>query len=73
MKLLKTATVCAIVIVLLTALAACGYVEEPVNNPSAAEKIIYTDYHMHLMSKPMADIFIELIESDKVGEYLSIK
>lgn len=69
MKLLRTATVWAIVIALLIALGACGYVEEPVNNTSAAEKIIYTDYHMHLMSKPMADIFIELTGSDKVGEY----
>jgi hypothetical protein len=69
MKLVRMATVWAIAIALLTALAACDYAEEPVNNTSAAERTIYTDYHIHLMSKPMADIFIVLNESDKVGEY----
>ncbi len=64
MKLLKTATIWAIVIALLAALAACNHVEEPVNNSSVAEKTIYTDYHMHIQSKPMADVLIAITGSD---------
>ena len=49
---------------MLTALAACNYAEEPVNNSKAEEKIIYTDYHMHIQSKPMADVLIAITGSD---------
>jgi predicted TIM-barrel fold metal-dependent hydrolase len=67
MKSLRTATVWAIVIALLTALAACDFAEKPVNNSSTAEKIIYTDHHMHIMSKPTAEVFIEANGSDKLS------
>lgn len=50
---------------LLIALAACDHAKESVNNSLTAEKIIYTDYHVHIMSKPMADVFIAVNGSDK--------
>jgi len=65
MKLLKTATIWAILIALSAALAACHLAEESVSNSSAAEKTIYTDYHVHIMNKPMADVFIMINGSDK--------
>ncbi|HHV59603.1 MAG TPA: amidohydrolase family protein [Clostridiaceae bacterium] len=67
MKLLKKATIWAIVIALSVALAACNHAEEPANNPSVAEKTIHTDYHMHIQSKQMADIFIAILGSDELS------
>lgn len=68
MRLIGTATVWVLVIVLLAALAACGftYAEEAVNNPSAAGEV-YTDYHLHIQSKPMAEVFIAVNGSDTFG------
>jgi len=67
-KVIKTATIWAIVIALSVALAACNHAEEPVNNSSVAEKTIYTDYHMHIQSKPMADVLIAITGSDTFSE-----
>jgi predicted small lipoprotein YifL len=68
MNFIRTARVWALVIAMLTALAGCGYAEEPVDNSSAAEKPIYTDCHIHILSKPMAEVFIVLNGSDKFSE-----
>ncbi|KAE9628371.1 amidohydrolase family protein [Defluviitalea raffinosedens] len=42
--------------------------EESANNTEESQKKLYTDYHMHLMSKQMADIFKVLNGSDQFNE-----
>jgi len=63
MRQVRAAVVWAHVIVLFAAWAACGFAsaEEPVNNA------VRIDYHMHAMSKPMADVLIAANGSEMLG------
>lgn len=69
MKLLKTLTALSLILSLLAVSMLCSCAAEPVDAASAAQDKIYTDNHMHVMSKQFSELFKVLNGNDKSNGY----
>lgn len=69
MRLYKSIAASILIFVLLTSQVFCVSAAEPAGSPTANQDKVYTDYHMHMMSKQFSEIFKVLNGNDKSNGY----